>query len=612
MKTKMFFHWSGVVEYSLLFVLITVFLSFLYLRLFSYIFIIAFTILGVILFISLNIKGKETADISITINNSHQLKLILNILFFSFYGLSLITLVNSFYTKSILYYVFISLIAITIAAEILIVTSKGEGIINLFKSYLLGLNLFLSNQLVFPFGLGAIDAAGNIFRKEISVTTIIDSGNIPLGHTYSYTPLHFILVAANSIISSIDPAPMYFLLGGVVVSLGSIWVFLIGRKFVNLHFGLFAALLYPSLDYLLFFGSHAHQLSYALLFAIMAFAISLYKIEKSDQRLGILILIFFFTLIFTHHLSSVYYFFILTSMLTVEIMDYFGSSNSNSKFVFNTLFLLFLVGMVSHWMYVSGLINTFANTLNTYIDFFTLERETVRITIYDTLPVKTIFLNTIGSGILMMLSIIGILSFFYNPSFFKKIIMGIFIVLISIIGFDIVTPGHFIMPQRLYVFLDALALVYLASCALLVLSQRRYTRPFVFILTGSLVFFSSTSTIAGFETAPFLGETGYFKAYDTPFEKFTEEWTGAYVNETIGGIRFKGQNVDLENMENESYILLNQFNFINGFGLHRPGTARLSGFSYIKPNREEILSSLDSNYHKCYDNGMLILYVKAV
>jgi len=612
MRVKEFLLKHGIVENIALLALLGVFLVLFQLKYFAYIFIIAFAIVGVVVFIILNKFGGENQEIEvfepIKIRNRSVVKYGLNILFSVFYGLSFLTLLQGFYTKTVWYYVFISLCAGVIATEILFIKTKQEGRINLIKSLLLGLNLFLSNQILYPYGVGSIDSWGNIFGKGPSVTSVINTGYVPTGHTYTYFPLHFISVAADSLILSINPATVYYCLGGLVMLSGALCVFLLGRKFINLHFGLLAALIYPCLDYGLFYGSHAHQLAYALPFAMMAFTIIVYKIERIDTRLSILILLLFIALLFTHHLSSLFFFFILISMLIVEILQHI--ENPNCRWIFPNVILMYVVCMLAHWMYLSGLVGLFASTLQVYHNTIIIEAATARVTLYDTLPIRTLFLNTLGSGILIMLSVIGFLSSLRKLSFFKNIVMGLSAVLILIIGMDVVTPGHLLMPQRLYAFLEAFGLVFLAACAILYLFQQKYTKTIAVVLIVFLVFFSAASTIAGFETSLFLGEQGYVKRYDTPYERCAEKWREGYVTGNFSDIPFKEDMVDAQNITEDSFFSLNKFGFITGFKPHMVGDYyRLGGFQYIKPNKEETLYLFDK-FDKYYGNGMVDIYYK--
>jgi len=101
-----------------LFIAITLFIY--HQRYFSYIFMVIAAAIGVLLFIVFNrYFTKEEIDASFELpdNESHTLRLITSILFFIFYGLSFLTLLQGFYTKTIWYYVLISLCVGIIASN---------------------------------------------------------------------------------------------------------------------------------------------------------------------------------------------------------------------------------------------------------------------------------------------------------------------------------------------------------------------------------------------------------------------------------------------------------------------------------------------------------------
>lgn len=225
---------ARVTAFCVLFLLIATFFMLLYVRYLSYIFLVAGGILGALLFIALDLsKSKNEKFRTMKVANIRYMS---TFLFFVFYGLSFLTLLLGFYNKPFLYYLFISLSVVATAVNILFTETKGTGTLNLVKSLMIGLNLFLTDQIIFPYGNGAIDAVGNIFGK-MSVTTILSTGHVPLGSVLANFPFHYILVATSSMVTSISPAVMYYCLGGTVMALGILCVFLIGREFVSLKFG---------------------------------------------------------------------------------------------------------------------------------------------------------------------------------------------------------------------------------------------------------------------------------------------------------------------------------------------------------------------------------------
>jgi len=605
------------IEYKALPFLILVFLFILHLRYFSYIFMVLAAIIGVLLFITFVKREKKKEEIEVfeplEIRNRSVVKYVLNILFFVFYGLSFLALLQGFYTKTIWYYIFISLCAGLVATEILIVKTKTEGTINLIKTFLLGLNVFLSNQIVFPFGIGMPDAGYHI--REM-ILPIVKTGYIPPDSSYSSFPGHHILAAMNSLIMSVDPGMMYFYLGGIVMSAGILFVFLLGRKFIGLRVGLLAALIYTGCDRLIVFASHPCQMSFTLPLGIMIIAIILYMCPTGKPGFGVLFPILVTSLIFTHHYSPMVVSIVIVSILIAEIVQHIKSPSQSWKIP--TLFLLFIIILFSHWMYISNMFGGFVGIIQAYNTAFSSETSIMTPMIYDTLPIKTIFLNTLGSNVLMMLSVMGFLYFFRCASFFKNVVMISSITILLLVSVGIVINEVFLLPQRLYPFLQELGLVFLASTAILHLFKSdgaKYIKPFIAVtLIVCFVFFSSASTISGFETSPFVGNQAYDKMYRTPHESYSEQWVEAHISNNSTAYKstelpLTGESsIDHQNITEDSWIVFSKFYFKAGLPSRRvPGTGHhFGGETRIKFDEEELY--LLDEYNQYYDNGMVDLY----
>ena len=622
---------SRVIAFFVLFLLIATFFMLLYLRYLSYIFLATGGIVGALLFITLDLSKSKSEKFRPM--KGANIRYISTFLFFVFYGLSFLTLLQGFYNKPFLYYLLISLCAVATAVDILFTDTKGTGALNLVKSLMIGLNLFLTDQIIFPHGNGAMDASANIFGK-MSVTAILNTGHVPGSSTLTDFPFHYILVAENSMVTSISPAVMYYCLGGTVMALGILCVFLIGRKLVSLKFGLIASLIYPSMDMVLFFGSHAHQMSYAMPFAIMAFTLILYRIRRRDSRFLILILILFLALTFTHHLSLFYVLCILLSLLIAEVVHHFRKPNT--RWVLLAPVLAYIVFFSVHMIYVSGLVPVFVHTFGRYFNLFINQAQRLAPTapptvpptapptvpptapptappvapptFYDLLPIENIFFNTFGSLVLMMLAVVGFLSFLRGSSLFKRAILSMSVILILLIGYDIFAPGHLMMPQRLYAYLQAFGLVFLATSAISRLSQRSYTRLISLLLIGLLVFFSASSTIAGFETTLFLGNQGYVRTFKTPYEIHSNRWVKAYGSGELADLRFKDGKINYPKISSNSLILLDKFDFMAGYKIRQDPRTRFGNYTLFKPDEKKTLRSLD-RWIKLYSNGMNHIYL---
>jgi len=623
-------------EYIIFLLLVAASLVVYHLHYLEYVLLPISAAIGVLLFI---IFRRTFASNELTLNaprlsesRQNTLRLILSILFFIFYGLSFLALLQGLYTKTPLYYVSIALCAGLIAIDILFVNTTAQGHLNLLKSFLLVLNITLTNQILFPYGIGAPDSNYHIFNIIIP---LINDGHIPLGYTYSNFPLHHILVATNSLISGVDPRMLYYCLGGFAMSLGLLFVFLIGRRFVNLKFGLLAALIYTSCDYLMSWASHPSHLSYAGFVVIAIFTITLYIYHKKDPRFVIFFVILATAAIFAHHHSSAVMLIVLATMLLVEL--FYRIKDRGYQFQIGGLALLFLVGILAHWMYVSGMMGTLVNITKTYYDAFTEEAaaKVSLTTIFAELPLENLFLNTIGSGILIMLSAIGFLHFFRHSSSFKKFIIALVIPFLLLAGAEILMKESALEPHRLYTFLQEFSLVFLGSCAIIwMLNNFKKLKLLPIILLICLSFFSLASLIHGEETGIFKGDRAYWKVYETPYERYSANWAEQYlpadssINESrslrhplssIPADRLpisevedsQGREIlviDWQELPEDSFIIFSQFDIDIGFRYKRvaPGEYYIGGGTYARLD-ESVIDSLGEN-DKLYDNGMVGIY----
>ena len=634
MQTKNIFEWlmASFYKIKLEYIALPVFIAisfFIYQqKYFSYIFLAISAVIGTLLFIVFNryftkdevvIPSFELSD-----NKSRTLRLVTSILFFLFYGLSFLTLLQGFYTKTVWYYVFISLCAGLIATEILFVKTKTQGTLNLLKSFLLVLNITLSNQVLFPYGIGAPDSSYHISSL---VVPIINHGTLSAGSgSYVTFPGHHIFIAMNSLIMGTDPRMTYFCIGSLVMSVvGLAFVFLIGRKFVNLKFGLFAALLYACSDYLTNWASHPCQMTFTYPLALMIFVTVLYIYKERDRRFSAFFPILVTTMVFTHHFSAMVVFIILLSLGFVEIFQ--RIKMPDYKFRFPGLFQIYAVILFAQWMYYSNTMGRFVGIIEAYKDAFTEEAATSVMTpaYYDLLPIKTLLLNEIGSSILILLSVIGFLYFFKHHSFFNNVVLASAITFFILIGIGISFKLCYLLPHRMYAFLQEFALVFLASAAIIwVLSNAKNIKSVKTILVIGVIlclsFFSLSSTIAGFETSPFVGDTAYWKIYETHYDRYSSEWIQAYIpngsNITSSlpikeGYKPNIYIIDVENITDDYFIRFSKFDITIGFfyGHVVTGTSHIGRSNWIKLDKRVIY--LLDEYDRYYDNGMVDLYYKS-
>jgi hypothetical protein len=593
--------------YSLLVLFILIFIFFYYKEYYSYIFLILAAISGCIIFIVLDrFSHKQSFTFSFKAyeGKKPRIFLITSTLFFIFFGLSLLALTRGFYTKTVLYYICISLCAGAIASEILYINNRKHGTLNLFKSFLLIFNITLSNQVLYPYGISLPDMG---FHFPI-VTGIISDGYIP--HTaYEYFPCHHILAVANILVCNSNSKMTYLYLGGFVICLGLFFVFMIGNKFVNLQFGLFAALFYVFLDYLIMYGAHPEHQAFNYFLSIILFSVILYIHNIKRPEYVIIYIILLVSMVFTHHMCAMISLILLLSFIFNEVVE--KIKTRSYRFKYFGLAILFTTVLFWQWIYLSNRFKSFLGILYAYQDAFRNSAENiVSATSYDQISITTIFLNTIGSSMLIALSVIGFAQFVKCKTFFSKSIITSSFVISFLLGIGIVFKVVALLPDRLYPFLQLFGLVFLASGGIIFLlnniilkkSKLKYLL-IIFILCFS--FFSSSSTITGFETSPFVGnEVTYYKLYDSAQETFFDNWRKVHLSESNNFLLAEKSKMEILNIPKGSFYVFNKFYLITGYISNIGG--HLGAHKFIKMSNDNFFY-LDS-YNKCYTNNMIELY----
>lgn len=645
------------IEYLALIVFIIILMVIYRIGFNSYIFLIIAAIVGVIVYIILNKffkVRKHRLLIGIPPLTCNRIRLSLSILFFLSYGLSIITLLQGFYTKTVWYYILIALCTGAIAAEIFFVETRAQGYTNLLKSFMLVLNITLSNQIVFSYGIGLPDMASHV---DI-ISSIINSGYVPntnFGY-YQFFPAHHILVAIDSIISAINVKTFYCYLGGVCVSTGILFVFIIGYRFINLRFGLLCSLIYISLDYLIMYGSHPVHMSYIYLFSIAILTYAFLFYLKRDIGYLIIFTISAISLNFMHHFSALI---VLIVLLTIAVLQLVRSTLLKKiSLELPLVTAIFTIILVLQWTFYSGMFGSIllmtdtitstlpsgstisnngnntvvssnnsissANTLTMIKPLSAISNSIIKPMAYDKLPLITIFFNTLGSDILIILSIIGLFYFIKTASFFKQSITIICMVLGFLLGIGLIINQFWLLPDRMYPFLELFGMVFLVAGALYwVAGQDKNSNGYslkgkkifslsmilVIIVIMCLAFFTSSSTIEGFETSIFIDSSiAYQKLYDTPHEISLKQWVLEYVPDTKKMLNTlpideKG-NVDLSDINNDSFVVFNKFYLKTGYSIEYGPHLGQYYFITLDENKFKVLDE-KARY---YSNGMIELY----
>lgn len=599
------------IEYFLLLISLIALLVVYYMKNFSVLFLIIFILLGLLLYIILKGRQHGNENEDNTFQQSHArsgaLCRLTSIVFFASFTLSILTLLDGFYSKSIWYYFFIAICTATVASEILLIRTERQGMFNLAKSFLVALNITLSNQIVFPHGI-ALPDFGLHFNGF--VLPIIETGFVPTG-IYEFFPIHHILVAMTALSSGSDPKFTYLYVGGFLICLGVLFTYLIGKKFVNVKFGLFAAVLFTCLDYYIMYGSHPVHQTYNYAFSIVLFALILYFYTSRDKRFLLLCLITMTMMVFAHHFSAMIILILVGTIVLSEIIQ--RRANPAYEIRLRPLFYIFILILLTQWIYYSQLFGSFVGIIEGYGRAFgDISGNVVGQTAYDQVSLFTIFANTMGSSFLLLLAVIGFVVYFKRHSIFDRFVVTIAIMLALLLVVGMVFQQVALLPDRLYPYLQIFVLVFLAVEGLyfILASIKPHARKFVTLFSIMMVlsFFSLSSTIAGFETSPFVDEDiSYFRLYTTQQESNFDQWYGHTMADEYDIIELPLTDegvISLTEIPARSILPFNILDLKTGFVHQYGGHMGQYEFIRIASGESEKLNS----FNKIYHNGVVITY----
>ena len=499
------------------------------------------------------------------------------ILFFFFFSISLLSLFGESYTKSILYYLCISICAAILIFELFSVNSVISRYSTLFQTFLLSFNILFSNHLIFVNRITQPDFGFHLgFVKEILTT-----GHITSFQEYGFVNVfvnHHLFAAEITLLTGYNLESIYLLFGSFIVAIGVFFVFIIGKRFVNFQFGLVAAVVFTCLDFYLMWGEHPEHVAYCFGFALICFTIILYT--YTNQKLAFYLLFVFsaIAMILTHHLSALIVFVTICSLVLIDIFHVVLTRERSFPSKYIAAFFIMLL-FAALYIVTNGDLNNVFRLLSSYFgqyfikltslitNFFpsptmivsapvtsvpvtsipvtsvpvtSIPVTSVPVTSipvtsipvtsipvpkmdytklvslpvspptgYDKIPLITLFENTLGSSLLVFVSILGFCSLIKKRSWFGNftIINAIFIS--TLLGMGILFPIAVFLPDRMYPFLQIFGLVFLGAFGILWLRNSIPTRNgfIIFvgicILVGMMSFFSLASIINGFETSPF-------------------------------------------------------------------------------------------------------------
>lgn len=622
-------------------------LAILILGMYTYAFLLLLGDIGIALFVITDTRRRMVRHRSSVCSdmgtgpNVRKISRILPILFFLFYALSILVISPGSSVKPVSYYLLISLCAGAVAADVLVSGRKVNVPLNLVMSLLLSLNVFLVNQLIFSNGIGGSDSPTHL---RALVYPIIETGFVPSqGFSYSDFPLHHIFVATGSLILSTEATVAYFGLLPLLMVSGVPLAYLIGRRLFDRQFGLLAALLFSGNGYLVYWASHSDKMTFVMPQVILLLLLILCLYRKRSMQLKILIPILSISIILSHPYSSMLILVILSSILIAEKL--FALRKSRSHWTVSIVLLTFLCILIAHWTYSYFQLHNVVGIGERYLATIMSDRLSAPPSTYDSYPLELILLNTFGAGLVLMMAVCGFLLLWSKPRLEGRILAGYTAGVGALMSIGVGTNFIYVLPNRIYAYLEALSLVFLAVAGIRYFQTslgRKSTsaiRSLMLVLVVILIFsFSLSSTISGFETSLFVGDQPYKKLYETEYEKQSVSWIGEHLsasdsneiyrswsfsihstNRLLRKPDFSSINVtaipltamyevDIGNVSNGSMILFSRFDIDIGFEAGQRVSGRFGQGIYVRFDEEILTHFLECGRY--YDNGKIIGFKK--
>lgn len=486
-------------------------------------------------------KGPALAARHLSPKTIQRLRPLSTIFFFLLTAGSLLAAVETPYAKPALYYILAAASAAALTSRILLLASPREVPFTLVMVAALTLNLFGSNQLAFPLGIGGADARAHI---DALVAPIAATGSLPAGACggsaliYFYFPASQTYVASSAVLMSTSPINTFYVMGFLGMAFSVVILFALVRPLIGTRGAFLASVFLAGSSYYLFWASHASATTFAIPL-IAAFVLVLRELhERQNRSMIAAAAILSLALVLTHPYSSVIFGLILLGMLAGQL--YARRSNDAWFWGLAASAAVFLGTLVVDWVGFSCLMPTLLRFLQEYIGTIFGPHLVSSPGTYDVLPLGILFVNTFADSMLLALSALGFL-LLYAQGLSKRlmVIVGPGIVLLVVTMVGLLTNLVYLLPARVYSYLQFLALAPLAAVGIAVLHHRSDSSHgpernplrilLILVIVAVFVFGSTASTIAGFETSPLTGGRPFVKVYNTEYEAASADWLCAYL-----------------------------------------------------------------------------------
>lgn len=515
------------------------FILFIKLKVYSYVSMTIYIILGLFIFIVASNKFTQSSELVIRAQST--LTRVCLIIFFVSFSLSVVysILFESFYSTSLWYYILIGICTSALFIMSIFIEDNLTKRLLPYLTLLLGLNIFLSNFIIFPNG---VYTSGDTHYQIYNILLpIVENGYIPSGFTYSFFPTHHILVASLAEITGIKPVFLYMSMVRLLYVVSVLFVYSLINRAGATRFGITAMLLFITAPSIFYHGTHPYQFSYALPLGILLMYVTVvltipsnYKAKQNlTQNRASWTLIHILAigvLIFTHQFTSTIIFVLI---VILQLIYYIVSKNNINKVSFHySVLFLYIVMLFFHWIYISSVFpslkivfDVYSSSLFNPENYHAASSSLNSNTSFFRQP-WLIFLDTSGIGIMMMLGSMGSLYGVWKKNKYIFVWVAIGVIIWTLISIGELIKMPLLLGNRLFAFSDTMSFVYLSTFGVILLIERFGIKGFIFcsVLFLLMPIFSLGSTLSGSETSLFVGDQPYIKFYDTNSDLQYRTW----------------------------------------------------------------------------------------
>lgn len=275
-------------------------------------------------------------------------------------SLTVVALRTDIYARPISYFILTSFAASLIAAEIFLFQKENtRTFLILGKILLVSASLRVVPQLLYP-GLIGVDP----WYHQALFNQIIAQGKIPLGTGYSWLPVFHLIAVSFSSLTCLDYKISVMASTGFFNIISLVFVFLIGKRVLDVRTGLLAALIAGIATWYANAGFWIIPNTLGVAFILLGVYLVMKLNSGFNPRFAVLCVLISMAIIMTHALATLAMSLILGFLPLTQWIMRKRSRNSEASLKFQVLFFgSFTTAMVGYWTFVSGHIRNVISAL---------------------------------------------------------------------------------------------------------------------------------------------------------------------------------------------------------------------------------------------------------